>query len=63
MLLDLWKVFETKGGGAGKMAAVYKKALDDWGKEVSPSVRDSNRRMKAVAVFLKDAGVEFKSKK
>jgi len=62
MLLELWRTYELKGKGGG-MVARYKKSLEDWQKKVSPSVRDSNRRMKGCAVFLKDAGVEFESKK
>ena len=45
------------------MSAVYLKSLGDWMKETTPSVRDSNRRMKSVAVFLLDVGKESKNKK
>jgi hypothetical protein len=63
MLLELWRVYEEGRGRAGMMAEVYRNALEEWQKDVSPSVRDSSRRMKSVAVFLKDAGLELNNKK
>ncbi|GMI14525.1 hypothetical protein TrLO_g4897 [Triparma laevis f. longispina] len=56
MLLELWSVWQKKV--KGDICGVYLRSLEDWQKESSPSVRDSNRRMKAVAVFVKDYGKE-----
>ncbi|GMH82373.1 hypothetical protein TrVE_jg6669 [Triparma verrucosa] len=57
MLLELWSVWQ-KNTKAGDICAVYLKSLQDWQDESSPSVRDNNRRMKSVAVFVKDYGKE-----
>ena len=37
---------------------MYMKSFSAWQKETTPSLRDSNRRMKSIAVFLKDLGFE-----
>ena len=47
----------------GDICSVYMKSFRLWQRSHVPSVRDSNRRLKAVAYLLRDYCVEFSSKK
>jgi hypothetical protein len=56
MLLNLWSIWEKNT--SLDVSVMYMKSFSAWQKETTPSLRDSNRRMKSIAVFLKDLGFE-----
>ena len=56
MLLNLWSIWENET--SMDVSVMYMKSFSVWQKETTPSLRDSNRRMKSIAVFLKDLGSE-----
>ena len=62
MLLFWWKSWEDAVED-GDICSVYMKSFRLWQRSHVPSVRDSNRRLKAVAYLLRDYCVEFSSKK
>jgi len=61
MLLNMWRIWQKNT--KSDVCVMYMKSFSAWQKENSPSLRDSNRRMKSIAVFLKDFGVEYKESK
>jgi len=56
MLLKLWTVWQSNT--SLDVSVQYMKSFSSWQKETTPSLRDSNRRMKSIAVFLKDLGAQ-----